>query len=729
MDCPNRRITAGLIASDSWISKQIPNKPSQLNRSLNISDYSAYSMIGIGGGSYLLGEMTRNDHLSEAGLLSGEAAIDATGVAYFLKEVTQRERPNVDNSAGKFFQGGQSFPSEHSAIAWSIASVLAHEYPGTFSKVLAYGAASTVTLTRVMAQQHFSSDVLIGSALGWYFGRQVYRAHHDQTLGGAAWADLFPKDDGEKTRDPRNMGSPYVPLDSWIYPAIERLAALGYIHSEYLGIRPWTRMECARLAQEAEEKIADEDDGDEASKTVRDLSNEFALENSRLDGARNLDASVDSIYERTMEISGPPLRDGYHFAQTIVNDYGRPFGQGLNAITGISASAEAGPFAFNFRGEYQKAPSVSPLSAGQLSALGTADLLPSNLSSFSVNTGSFSQFQLLEGSISLNLHNVQFSFGRQSAWLGPTESGPFLFSNNAPPITMFKVDTTSPFEIPLVSKLLGPASVEFFLGRLSGQEWINSNPLRGPYPNDQPFVHGDKITFRPTANFQFGAGFTAVFAGAGLPFTFREFARTYYAHTLFPNNPGKRFANFDFSYRVPGLRNWLSFYADSMVVDEYSPITSTRASLSPGIYLPQFPKVPKLELRAEGIKEALTNEFAPGFVYIDLRYVSGYTNQDFLLGSWMGRAGWGGQGWATYSFSPRNTLQFSYRAQRVSHQFLEGGSLNDLSLKWDKTIGKELTISALAQYENWRFPLLAPTRQVNFTSSLQVTYRPHWSLR
>ncbi len=219
---------------------------------------------------------------------------------------------------------------------------------------------------------------------------------------------------------------------------------------------------------------------------------------------------------------------------------------------------------------------------------------------------------------------------------GQTESGPFLFSNNAPPITMFKVDTTSPFEIPLVSKLLGPASVEFFLGRLSGQEWINSNPLRGPYPNDQPFVHGDKITFRPTANFQFGAGFTAVFAGAGLPFTFREFARTYYAHTLFPNNPGKRFANFWFPYRVPGLRNWLSFYADSMVVDEYSPITSTRASLSPGIYLPQFPKVPKLELRAEGIKEALTNEFAPGFVYIDLRYVSGYTNQDFLLGSWMG---------------------------------------------------------------------------------------------
>ncbi len=27
------------------------------------------------------------------------------------------------------------------------------------------------------------------------------------------------------------MASPYVPLDSWIYPAMDRLIAQGYIHS------------------------------------------------------------------------------------------------------------------------------------------------------------------------------------------------------------------------------------------------------------------------------------------------------------------------------------------------------------------------------------------------------------------------------------------------------------------------------------------------------------------
>ena len=272
----------------------------------------------------------------------------------------------------------------------------------------------------------------------------------------------------------------------------------------------------------------------------------------------------------------------------------------------------------------------------------------------SVNTGSYSRFELLEGSVSSSLKNYQFSFGKQTAWLGPSETGPFLYSNNAAPITMFKMDRTTPFEIPLLSKVFGPARVEFFLGRLSGHEWINSPPtLYGPYPVDQPFILGNKISFKPTQNLEFGADFTAVFAGAGVPFTFSEFFRTFYAHTQLANNPGKRFSAFDFTYRVPGLRNWLTFYMDSLVVDEYSPITSSRPSLSPGIYMPQVPKIPKLQLRAEGIRESLTSEFAPGFVYIDGRYISGYTKDGNLLGNWIGRAGWGGQGWGQLdSFSP-----------------------------------------------------------------------------
>ena len=181
--------TSLLVGGDSWISKQVPDRPDQLQRSQNISNYAAYSLIGMGGGAFLLGKIKNDDHMSETGLLSGEAALNSTAISYLLKGVTRRPRPSEDNGNGAFFHGGNSFPSEHAAVAWSIASVVAHEYPGPLTKFLAYGLASTVTLTRVTGKQHFASDAFVGSALGWYLGRQIYRAHHDTDLGGAPWAN------------------------------------------------------------------------------------------------------------------------------------------------------------------------------------------------------------------------------------------------------------------------------------------------------------------------------------------------------------------------------------------------------------------------------------------------------------------------------------------------------------------------------------------------------------
>ena len=144
-----------------------------------------------------------------------------------------------------------------------------------------------------------------------------------------------------------------------------------------------------------------------------------------------------------------------------------------------------------------------------------------------------------------------------------------------------------------------------------------------------------------------------MFAGPGLPFTWSNFFRTYHAHsTNAQTNPGKRTSTADFRYRLPGMRKWLTLYMDSMVVDEVSPIGSTRATVNPGIYMPQMPKIPKLEMRVEGLHEPLTHEFGPGFVYIDYRrFRDGYTNNGQLMGSWIGRAGLGGQAWLTYSFS------------------------------------------------------------------------------
>jgi membrane-associated phospholipid phosphatase len=108
--------------------------------------------------------------------------VDSLVVDEVMKAVTMRQRPTLNGAKGKFFQTSvgldSSFPSTHSMIAWSSAAVIASEYNGPMTKIAAYGLATGLSLTRVLAKQHFPSDVLVGSAVGWLVGRYVVRKHH-----------------------------------------------------------------------------------------------------------------------------------------------------------------------------------------------------------------------------------------------------------------------------------------------------------------------------------------------------------------------------------------------------------------------------------------------------------------------------------------------------------------------------------------------------------------------
>jgi hypothetical protein len=725
---PAAAFTGLLVASDRWITQQVPDSSHPVQRSQNISDYAMFSLVGAATGTFLWGQVTHDDHLSEAGLLSGEAAFNSTAITYLLKGITQRPRPMDANGSATFFQGGSSFPSEHAALAWSVASVFAHEYPGPLTKVLAYGLASSVTVARVTGKQHFASDALVGSALGWYFGRQVYRAHHDTTLGGAPWGSFVPDD--LLSHAPKAIASPYVPLDSWVYPVYDRLIALGRVKTAFAGMRPWTRIECARLLEQRQEQFPQTDEApDEAARLYRTLENEFAIETQQMEGSERVQVVVDSIYTRVTGISGTPLNDSFHFGQTLVNDYGRPYGEGVSSATGIEGHVVLGPVAFSLRGEYQQAPSSPLYASSTVQAISQVDGAPLTPNP----TASTARARILESTAALRLGNVQLSFGKQSASLGPTRSGSLLLSNNAEPFTMLRVDSVSPYEIPLVSRLLGPIRSEFFIGQLNGQRWVfDGTRFMGPTLDPQPYIHGEKISFQPTSNLEIGMGVTAMFSGPGLPFTWSNFLRTYYSHkTNLADNPGKRFSAFDFTYRVPGLRKWLTVYADSLVVDEVSPLGSTRPSINPGLYFPQVPKIPRLELRVEGLKTTHSGVFSgsPGFVYTDRRYRSGYTNDGNLLGSWIGRAGIGGQTWATYHFSPRNSLELSFRHVEVDHAFLQGGRANDFSVTSHYMIRPDICLSTFVQFEAWKFPLLSPVGQTNVSASFQLEYSPKWRLR
>jgi hypothetical protein len=179
--------TMALITTDRITGDEIRESHGQLKPSRIVSYAgSAYGAAGVAAGFYFVGRATHNDRARETGLLSAEAFIDSAIVVTALKEITQRARPLAGRERSEFFDGGTSFPSGHSISAWSIATIVANEYHHRrLVQVAAYGLASAVSIARFTGSNHYLSDVLVGSALGYGIGEYVYHARHRAGSGSA----------------------------------------------------------------------------------------------------------------------------------------------------------------------------------------------------------------------------------------------------------------------------------------------------------------------------------------------------------------------------------------------------------------------------------------------------------------------------------------------------------------------------------------------------------------
>jgi membrane-associated phospholipid phosphatase len=713
--------TGLLLATDSDVMRHLSHSPSRITNSKNFANYGIAAFVGAGGGLYVWGHVTHDDHKRETGFLAAEAALNSLAVTYAGKYAFGRERPLVDNFNGHFWQGGDSFPSEHASAAWSIASVIAHEYPGVLTSVFAYGGAAAISASRITGQQHFPTDVLIGSTIGWFVGQQVYRHHHDPELGGGSWQTYAESREEGPGRSSTNIGSPFVELDSWIYPAIERLAALGYIHSEYLGIRPWTRVECAQLVEEAGEAIQDGGSvPDEAVRLYTTLESEFSSDLERMGGGGGAVVQMESIYSNVTGISGPPLNDSYHFGQTIINNYGRPYQEGFNTYDGFSAYATAGRFVTYVRGEYQHAPSAPAYPLAVREVIAEKDHNPLQPAT---PFATVEQFRLLDTYVASNFGGWNFSFGKQSLWWGPGDGTAMLFSDNAEPIYMFRMSPIRSFMIPGLSRVLGPFKTDFFVGKLSGNEF----PPR-------PAMHGEKISFKLLKDWEFGFSRTAEFGGVGRPLTAGAILNSYLSTKSSVNyradrNPGKRSSSVDSVYRIPFRHNWLTLYADSIAADDVTPLTNPpRSAWMGGIYMARLPKLPKVDLRIEGgytDPVGAPNSINGNFTYYDSFYRDAYTNKTNILGSWIGREGQGIQAKSTYWFGARNSLEFGYRHGKVRKDFIPSGeTVDDGSVRLNWWRGESFALSSMVQYEKWYAPLLASTPQTNWTSSVEIRFEP-----
>ena len=175
--------TGAAIATDKRALHDVVSlDPAFNNDNTNASNVMIGGFIAAPVILYGVGHFRDNEHARETGLLGAEALVDGVVVEEGMKAIFWRERPYQDFGRGRFFQSSagidSSFPSSHSVLAWSTAAVLAGEYPNFWTRALVYTGAAGISFTRLMGQQHFPSDVLVGSAAGWLVGHYVYKHRH-----------------------------------------------------------------------------------------------------------------------------------------------------------------------------------------------------------------------------------------------------------------------------------------------------------------------------------------------------------------------------------------------------------------------------------------------------------------------------------------------------------------------------------------------------------------------
>ncbi len=169
--------TGAFLAADRHIESNVAH--SNFHAYQNTSNIAIAGLASSLAGIYLYGAKTEHHHARETGEIELETLVNTFLIYTPMQLIFARQRPDEGNGNGDFFKHhavNTSFPGGHAMFTWAMASVLADEYPKPWARVLSYGAAFTVTFSRFMARDHWSSDMFVGTALGLAIAENTFHA-------------------------------------------------------------------------------------------------------------------------------------------------------------------------------------------------------------------------------------------------------------------------------------------------------------------------------------------------------------------------------------------------------------------------------------------------------------------------------------------------------------------------------------------------------------------------
>ncbi len=407
------------------------------------------------------------------------------------------------------------------------------------------------------------------------------------------------------------LSSVNVPLDSWVYPALEKLSAMGYINNAIWGMKPFSRIEVGRLLVEAKSG-QESSEGDEevhafAKGLLERLLEEFERETRYIEFSQN-----ELLKSRLKPLGEPRIRYGFVERRPRNLSVFSPKGARLYATEGT-------PLWVGEEGVVLDGKNNLILDFGaQANLFGLFSFYyhPVLLANFETFSGEGDEVSFLNhsGHAKFNIGRLEIMAGRESLKWGQGDHGTLVLSGNAPPLDMIQISSSSPFKLPWYFGYLGLIKASLFLTEMEDSRVIG-----------HPLFLGMRVCIRPHPVIEIGAARTIMFGGKGVPHvSVGDFFQILGGENLEGGEDNSNhLAGVDIRLTIPFLRN-TELYGELYGEDEAGGLPS-RNSLLAGLYIPRITAGGRLDLRVEVVRTHL--QYA-----IHHLYQSGYTYNGLLLG-------------------------------------------------------------------------------------------------
>lgn len=353
-----------------------------------------------------------------------------------------------------------------------------------------------------------------------------------------------------------------VPVDSVYYSYIEKLSGMGYLESLPNGAKPYSRMQMAKWAVEAQEKAKAKPMPAYLEDELQALTTYLAPEMATLSGTPTQDGLKLRSVDATLAYQGHDSDSSTSYRYRQVTGSWQPFGSNRNG------------HAYGQNGNGILSAEISG-NIGHETAIG---LRPR----FSYDKDNKFSASLDEGYIKTRSGIWAFELGRQSMIWGEGATGTLALSNNMKPLTTIQAHFIEPQKVGGFFRFLREADVHLFYGRLEGDR-ADRAADNGRHDYDDAGLLGVRVDITPTKYFTFGMSRLSLLGGDGNGLNHSDWKDWITGKNAYSSDKWDDIAGFDFRLRFPGVQ----FYGEVYGEDQAGNLPSDLGYRF-GAYLPQL---------------------------------------------------------------------------------------------------------------------------------------------